>query len=139
MADAQFRYGLRILYSGGAELLSLEELVKIIDVCQHSLDNKIHQALDFDLLCKDINKYCSGGMTRLKAAFRRKYGRDLTDAGDIVTSCPRRLLSVDGFGDRSLLSVKKSLGLQLKKKGIPLPTRWQTAPSFHLEKIWGMD
>jgi len=139
MADAQFRYGLRILYSGGANLLSAEELNKLITICQNALDEQLHQALDYEQLCKDIAKNCHGGLARLRSAFRRKYGRELQNAEDVVKSCPRQLLSMDDFGDGSLLSVLKSLKLQLSKKNLPLPSRWQTAPSWHLEKIWGRD
>jgi len=139
MADAQLRYGLRILYSGGAALLSTEELSKLLKVCISTLDERVYSNIDFKRFCSDVNANSIGGLTRLKKAYRRTFNRELTCSDDLSISCPKKLLSAADFGSKSLLATKKAFELQLKEKELPLPTKWQRAPSWHFDRTWHTD
>jgi hypothetical protein len=137
MSDLQLRQGIRILLSGGACTLELEELSRIHKTCKEEIDLRVFDALDLSQFYRDINKRCWGGVARLKRAYRKNYGKELTGKDDLATTCPRKLLSTDDYGRLSLLAFKYALDAQLRPKKLPLPIAWQTAPSFDLESLWG--
>lgn len=139
MADAQLRYGLRILFSGGASLLEMEELTMLYNVVKSAIDDRAYSVINLDQLFTDINKRCHGGVSRLKNAYKIKYGKELEAASDLIPVCPKKLLSIDDFGFKSLLALKEALQAQLKPHNLPLPTRWQIAPSWQFERVWAED
>ena len=128
---------MRILLSGGACSLGLDDLSRIYKTCKEEIDLRVFDAIDFSLFCEDINRRCHGGVARLKRAYRKNYGKALTGKDDLATTCPRKLLSTDDYGRLSLLAFKYALDAQLRPKKLPLPIAWQTAPSFDLESLWG--
>jgi len=136
MADAQLRQGIRVLCSGGAEILSPQELASIIHICKSALDSKLDQVLSLEKLFQDMNKYSVGAVARLKAAFRTLgYKRDI-NLKDIIKIDSRKLLSINGYGDRSLIAVKYALWCQLNPQKIPFPLNWTIVPSFTLFDEW---
>jgi hypothetical protein len=136
MADVQFRYGLRVLWSGGAQMLGTEELQKTIDICTVALDNQVIGILDPKLFKQSMGQHCHGSYTRLLKALKNITNKEQFELSDVIEVGPRRLLMIDGFGDGSTIAVKKAFDDQLKPKKLPLPISWQMAPSYFLIKAW---
>ena len=136
MADAEFRYGLRVLWSGGADMLGPSELQNTIKICTQSLDNQLLAFLDVNTFEESMGKKCYGSFGRLVKAVKKITNHESFSLKDVIEVGPRKLLMVDGFGDGSILAAKSAFDDQLKTRDLPLPISWQIPPSYFLIRGW---